>query len=154
MLEPFIVAFEVLAILFCLGYVGYKSARSKKIPTKVPVISETMTDADIYEHLRVSNHCNAELKNKIEQLETEYAALCERTRNHIKHDVILAAIHAEQKAHVKALFDKWQTSKKSVFKCRPGSKEEAMKKRAAQKARTEWKFANTHYLKHFGNYAP
>lgn len=48
MLEPFIVAFEVLAILFCLGYVGYKSARSKKIPTKVPVISETMTDADIY----------------------------------------------------------------------------------------------------------
>lgn len=71
-----------------------------------------------------------------------------------KHSAILAAIHAEQKAHVKALFNAWQAKKAETCRYRPDTKKYATAVRASNKARMTWKAANEHFLKHFGDYAP
>ena len=71
-----------------------------------------------------------------------------------RHANILAAIYAQDKAHVKALYTKWQNDKKKATIYKPGSVNEVKATRRAALARKEWKAANDLFLKHFGDYAP
>ena len=70
------------------------------------------------------------------------------------HAKILAAIYAQDKTHVKALYTKWQNDKKKATIYKPGSVNEVKATRRAALARKEWKAANNLFLKHFGDYAP
>ena len=84
----------------------------------------------------------------------KYTATMAETEKLMRHAKTLAAIYAQDKAHVKALYNAWQNDKKRASIYKPGSTNEVKAKKRAALARKEWQAANTIFLKHFGDYAP
>lgn len=155
---------EILSIsLIFLALCGYAVARwyahkvSAELRKQNELISRGMAEVNLVAAERIVNPPLIE-NSAFEESDREDPAMLqsivlelEKLRRHAN---ILAAIYAQDKAHVKALYASWQNDKKKATIYKPGSVQAVKATRRAALARKEWKAANTLFLKHFGDYAP